>query len=130
MAEMQLSKSEAMRLLEAVAPEKAFYFYRDAGQPLDKSSKSLTEFADTVKEIDSASVKFHLERGDFENWFKMLGDGILPGQLAGLRGKNRAAEDLRIEVSSRVRSRVSQLQRVIGPQHSRPQTVQKKRARR
>ena len=92
-------------------PEKAFYFYTEVGQPLGRSADSIEVFAELVAEIDASSVKFHLERGDFENWFKMMGDSILPDVLAELRGKDKPATELRSKVSSGVKSRVTQLRK-------------------
>lgn len=108
------SRDEAAKILRTVTPEKAFYFYRGIGQPLGSVSKSLVEFADMVKEVDSSSVRFHLERGDFEIWFRMLGDQSLASQVGSLRGRNVSAEELRARVSSTVGTRVSQLQRTAG----------------
>jgi hypothetical protein len=105
------SKDEATMMLRTVTPDKAFYFYAGIGQPLGSSSKSLVEFAQMVKEVDLSSVKFHLERGDFEIRFRMLGDQSLARQIGSLRGKNVSADELRAQVSSNVGTRVSQLQR-------------------
>jgi hypothetical protein len=41
--------------------DKVFYFYREIGQPLGATSKSLSEFAAIVKGIDPASIRFHVE---------------------------------------------------------------------
>jgi hypothetical protein len=112
MAAKELSKQEASRVLGPVAPEKAFYFYTEVGRPIGKSSRSLAEFADTIDEVDVAVVKFHVDRGDFERWFVMLGDPVLPGQLAGLRRGDGSPAELRGKVSTHVRSRVDNLQKI------------------
>lgn len=114
MSARKLSKDEAGRTLRTVTSEKAFYFYKGIGQPLGSVSKNLIEFAETVKEIDPSSVQFHLERGDFESWFRMLGDVSLAGQVASLRGKSMPAEELRARVSSTVGSRVGLLKKIAG----------------
>jgi hypothetical protein len=115
MAEVKISKSDASRMLQTVSPDKAFQFYRGIGQSLGRSSRSLTEFAEIVKDVDPLSVKFHLERGDFESWFKMLGDSVLASKVASLRGKNLPAKELSSRVSSAVGLRVSRLQKAAGP---------------
>jgi len=107
-------RDEAANLLRTVTPDKAFHFYREIGQPLGVSSKNLSEFATVVKGIDPSSVKFHVERGDFEGWFSMLGDKSLAGQVATLRGKNASPEELRAKLSSTVKLRVEQLQKTAG----------------
>lgn len=114
MSDRRPSRDDATRMLRAVTPDKAFYFYKGIGQPLGSTSKSLVEFADIVKEIDPSSVQFHLERRDFEIWFRMLGDQSLASQVGSLRGKNTSAGELRARVSSIVSSRVSQLRKIAG----------------
>jgi Family of unknown function (DUF5752) len=74
----------------------------------------LSEFADVVKSIDPSSVMFHVEHGDFESWFKMLGDKSLANQVAALRGKNISADELRAKVSSIVGTRVDRLRKIAG----------------
>jgi hypothetical protein len=68
------SRDQAVNTLRTVAPDQAFYFYREIGQPLGVSSRSLSEFASTVKGVDASSIRFHVEQGDFESWFRKLGD--------------------------------------------------------
>jgi hypothetical protein len=72
----------------------------------------LDELAATVKTIEPSSVKFHVEEGDFENWFTMLGDESLAGQVAALRGKTISPDKLREKVSSMVSKRVGQLHKI------------------
>jgi hypothetical protein len=105
-------RDEAANALRSVPSDKAFYFYREIGQPLGVTSKSLDEFATSVKSIDPSSVRFHVERGDFVSWFRMLGDRLLAGQVAALRGKNISPDELRRRVSSMVRTRVDQLHQI------------------
>jgi hypothetical protein len=112
MANNHTKRDQAVDTLRTVAPDKAFYFYRAIGQPLGATSRSFSEFAATVRGIDPASVRFHIERGDFESWFRMLGDKSLAGKVAVLRSKNISPEELRARVSSTVRSRVSELQKI------------------
>jgi hypothetical protein len=112
MAGKNIRRSEQVDALRMVTPDKAFYFYREIGQPLGATAKSLGEFAAIVKGIDPASVRFHVERGDFESWFRMLGDKSLAGQVAGLRGKNISPEELRGKVSRMVGTRVGQLRKI------------------
>jgi len=107
-----IRREEAANLLRTVTPDKAFRFYREIGQPLGATARSSSEFAATVKGIDPSSVRFHVERGDFEGWFRMLGDKSLADQVAMLRGKNISPEELRGKVSSMVGARADELQRI------------------
>ena len=91
-----------------MSPEKAFYFYRGIGQPLGTTAGSLAEFVDVLQGIDPESVKFHVERGDFEQWFRSLGEQALANQINGLRGKNISAQELRDEIGLTVGLRVKE----------------------
>jgi len=112
--EKVIRKAEASNALKSVTPEKAFHFYREIGQPLGVSSRSLDDFTTVVKAIDPSCIKFHLERGDFEIWFTMLGDNSLAVQIATLRGKNISPDELRRKLNSMVRTRVDQLHKIAG----------------
>ena len=83
----KVERDEAAKILRTVTSETVFTFYRGYGQPLGVSSKSLDELAASLKSIEPSSVKFHVEEGDFENWFTMLGDKSLADQVAALRGQ-------------------------------------------
>jgi hypothetical protein len=107
-------REERADALRIVAPEEAFYFYVEIGRPLGVASRSLDEFVLVVKNVDPASVKFHVERGDFESWFRLLGDKSLPGQVAALRGANTPPEELRGKLSSMVSTRVGELHKTSG----------------
>src|SRR6266566_3032907 len=112
MAGRNIRRSEQVDALRTLTPDKAFYFYREIGQPLGATAESLGDFAAIVKGIDPASVRFHVERGDFESWFRMLGDKSLAGEVAGLRGRNISPDELRRKVSPMVRTRDDQLLKI------------------
>jgi len=112
MATSHITREQAVNELRTLTPDKAFYFYKAIGQPLGTTSKSFSEFATVVKGVDPSSVRFHIERGDFEGWFKMLGDKLLANQVAALRGENLTPDKLRGKVSSIVGTRVDELQKI------------------
>lgn len=114
MAGKNIRRDKVADALRTVTPDEAFYFYREIGQPLGAISRSLSEFATTLESVDPSSVRFHVERGDFENWFRMLGDKSLAGQVAVLRSKNISPDELKERVSSIVNMRVAQLQKIAG----------------
>jgi hypothetical protein len=107
-------RDETADALRIVTPEEAFYFYVEIGRPLGAASRSLDEFVVVVKDVDPSSVRFHVERGDFENWFRLLGDKSLAGQVAALRGKSISPQELRGKVSSMVSTRVGELHKTGG----------------
>jgi len=115
MPSSHIRREQAVDELRTLTPDKAFYFYRGIGQPLGAISKSFSEFAASVKAIDPSSVRFHVERGDFEGWFSMLGDKSLAEQVAALRGKNISPSELRRKLSSIVAMRADELQKIASP---------------
>ena len=109
---VDFGKEEAANVLRTVTPDKGFNFYRDYGQPLHVTSRSLDELAASLKTIEPSSVRFHVEEEEFENWFAMLGDESLARQVAKLRGKNTSPDKLREKVGSMVSKRVEQLHKI------------------
>src|SRR5438132_10825003 len=112
MVEKKITKDVAAYTLRTLTSDKAFYFYKAIGRPLGATPKSLGEFAAIVKGIDPSSIRFHVERGDFESWFEMLGDKSLAGQVAALRSKNISPNELRRKVSWTVRMRDDELRKI------------------
>jgi hypothetical protein len=96
--------------IRIVSQDQAFYFYRQVGQPATSFARSLVEFSQIVQGIDPVSVQFHIERGDFERWFRSLGEYQLAIQIGGLRGRNVSPQELRTELSLAVGSRVNEQQ--------------------
>jgi tryptophan 2,3-dioxygenase len=107
----KLQTEEAANILRTVPPENAFYFYKSIGAPTGATARSLPEFLGVLGNADNASLQFHMGRGDFEKWVKMLGDNTLAKQLAVLRERRLREEQLRQLLVDSVRTRINQLQR-------------------
>jgi hypothetical protein len=99
-------------ILRSVPPQNAFYFYRAIGAPTGAAARNLPDFLGIINTIDITSLQFHLSRGDFENWIKMLGDNTLAKQIGDLRGKKLLGEDLRSQLADMVKSRLNSLQKI------------------
>ncbi len=108
---VSVAKGLATRILAPVNQERAFYFYTGMGEPTGVEAKSLKEFVEKVKGVQTKSLEFHLGRGDFENWVYMLGDPELVKSLVKLRGAGLTGEKLRAELVRVVQTRIRQLQR-------------------
>jgi Family of unknown function (DUF5752) len=108
----KISPAQAAAILREVPPEKAFHFYRAIDKPLNVSARSLREFIARVDQVETASIAFHSERRDFENWISMLGDSELTKRLAALRATKLQGEALRARLSSATKNRVEQLARL------------------
>src|SRR6266540_1414667 len=104
-------KNAASNILRSVPPQNAFYFYRAMDAPTGAAARSLPDLLGIVNTIDITSLQFHLGRGDFENWVKMLGDNMLAKQLAGLKEKKLRGEQLRSELVGTLKSRLDTLQK-------------------
>jgi hypothetical protein len=107
----KILKNVTSNILRSVPPQNAFYFYRAIGAPTGAAARNLPDFLGIINTIDLASLQFHLGRGDFENWVKMLGDNTLAKQLADLKEKKVRGEDLRLQVVDIVKARLDSLQK-------------------
>ena len=107
----KILRNVASNVLRNVPPQNAFYFYRAIGAPTGAAARSLPDFLGVLNTIDLTSLQFHLGRGDFENWVKMLGDNTLANQLAGLKEKKMRGEDLRLQLVDIVKARIDTLQK-------------------
>lgn len=81
------------------------------GAPTGAAARNLTDFLGIINTIDITSLQFHLGRGDFENWVKMLGDNTLAKQLSSLKDKKLRGEELRTELVDTVKLRLDTLQK-------------------
>ena len=103
------SSERASSILREVPPEKAFYFYRGVGIPLNVSARSLKEFLERIATVEPASLAFHSDRKDFESWVSMLGDVELSKKLAGVRTARLRDEPLRTRLYNTTKNRLEQL---------------------
>jgi hypothetical protein len=81
---------------------------------LNLHAHNLRDFANKLDKADLASVEFHLQRGDFEAWFKMLGDEELAKKTALLKKKNAVGEDMRKQLRGIVEQRYLNLAKLAG----------------
>lgn len=91
----EISKETAQTILADAPQDKAFHFYAGIGKPLDCHAHSLPDFCYKILKISTESLEFHLNRGDFENWFTSLGDMELAKKIALLKEKTLTGEELR-----------------------------------
>jgi len=99
---------EAMRILRTVNPTESFHFYEAIGKPMGQSASNLTEFLETVKSVKTESLKFHLERKDFQNWIeKTLGDTTLARRIAKTSTKHEG--NIRAKIQSTLEKRIKEL---------------------
>lgn len=91
----EITKEKASAILAYAPHDKAFNFYSSVDNPLGIHAHSLRDFTVKIDKVDVASLEFHLKRGDFEAWFKCLGDEELVKKMALLKKRNLTGEHLR-----------------------------------
>lgn len=107
----KILKNVASNILRSVPPQNAFFFYRAIGAPTGAAARNLPDFLGILNTIDLTSLQFHLGRGDFENWLKMLGDETLAKRIAALKERKLRGEDLRVQLVDTVKIRLDSLQK-------------------
>jgi hypothetical protein len=105
----EITKEKATAIIAYAAHDRAFNFYVTVGKPLSIHAHNMRDFAVKLDKADLPSVEFHLQRGDFESWFKMLGDEELAKKIVLLKKRNLAGEDLRTHLRSIVEQRYLEL---------------------
>jgi hypothetical protein len=110
----EITKEKATAILCYAAHDKTFNFYVTIGKPLGLHAHNLRDFAKKLDKADLASIEFHLQREDFEAWFKMLGDEELAKKTALLKKKNAVGENLRKQLRDIVEQRYLNLAMLAG----------------
>jgi hypothetical protein len=88
-----------LRAINPVSEDTAFHFYTGSEQPTEFSAKSLKDFYEIVKRVDTRALDFHLYRGDFEKWIEIaLKDAILANELTNLKKSSFKGEALRSKI--------------------------------
>ena len=100
--------AESARALRTVKDQEAFYFYEAIGKPTGETAKNLNDFRNKVKTVKTESLKFHLQRKDFQNWVaKILGDVKLARELGRIPESN--TDDARMIIAETVENRIKEL---------------------
>ena len=110
----ETTKEKAAAILAYAPHDKAFNFYVTVGKPLSLHAHNLRDFTHKLDKADIASVEFHMQRGDFEAWFKGLGDEELVKKTALLKKKNFIGEDMRKQLRNVVELRYFELAKLSG----------------
>jgi hypothetical protein len=102
--------AEPTVLAQSVPREKAFYFFTDIGNYTGKTTASLKEFSERIKDVDEKFPSFHLQRGDFENWISgVLKDEDLARQIREFRNSDVTERNLRDKLDLVVAKRLDQV---------------------
>jgi len=110
----EVTKDRALEILAQRTRDKAFHFYAELGKPTHIYAYDLLDFCNKIRTVELKTVVFHMERGDFEAWFKMLGDFELVKQIATLKSRNLLGEELRNALISVLKNRCITLSKIVG----------------
>jgi hypothetical protein len=110
----ETTKEKASDILNYAPHDKAFNFYAGIGKPLSMHAHSLRDFTNKIEKVEAASVEFHMQRGDFESWFKSLGDEELAKKTALLKARNVSGEAMRRQLQEIVEQRYLELAKLSG----------------
>jgi hypothetical protein len=109
----EITKEKALTILASTPLTKAFHFYAGIGKPLNVYAHDLSEFCDKLSKVTVDSIEFHLCRGDFEAWFKFLGDLELAKKAALLKEKKMGGEELRVKLRELSEDRCLALSHIV-----------------
>jgi hypothetical protein len=105
----EINAEKAQQILEYLPAEKSFHFYADVGKPLNAFAANLQDFCDKILKVDTSSIEFHIDRGDFEAWFTALGDIELGRKTLLIKERKVSGEELRSKLYETVKHRCEHL---------------------
>lgn len=99
------------KYLRAPLPAPKRFYFRDAsGRYLGRAAASLWEFREALGELPVDSIRYHLERRDFERWLRgILHDDELARRLRKIRHRDLQGEALRQALLEVVSDRYEEL---------------------
>jgi len=110
----EVNKEKAAAIIAYQPHDKSFEFYTTIDQPLHIHAHSLKDFANKLDRADLVSVEFHAKRGDFESWFKGLGDEELAKKVTLLKQRNVTGEEFRHRLDHIIEYRYVELAKLSG----------------
>ena len=112
--EDNISEVKIMKIMSTVPHDRGFHFFTDLGRNTGETATSLETFAQALESINSDSIRFHLQRKDFQNWIKTtVGDDVLAERINHMNVQ-LPVEELRNELVQTVQNRISYLKLLYG----------------
>jgi len=110
LVELERPELAAKRILRRLPLGKGFTFFYEFARPTGLTVHSLDEFYATLKTVDLSSIRFHMERGDFERWLRhVVGDDKLADKLVTISNQKLTGESLRMKILATMESRIKEL---------------------
>ena len=101
---------KAQKILSPVPYEQGFHFFMPDGHYSGETAMSLCSFLRDLPHVDTQSIRFHLERGDFQKWLRTtIGDEELAREIDNI-DKTATDEPLCQKLAETVKKRISELQ--------------------
>ena len=103
------------KYLRAPLPRpKRFYFHSGDGRYLNRAAANLWEFRQALAEVPLDSIRYHLERGDFERWLEnVVHDDELARRIRKVAGRGLSDEPLRQALLEVVMDRYEELAALV-----------------
>jgi alpha-amylase len=110
LVELEKPELAAKRMLRRLPVGKGFTFFYEFARPSGLTVRSIDEFYSTLKTVDISSIRFHMERGDFERWIRqVVGDDKLADELISISNKKWRGEILRKRILATIERRIKEL---------------------
>ena len=110
---IQSTTKETAKTIMAYTPhDKAFNFYVDIDKPLHMHAHSLQDFANKLSKIDLKAIEFHMNKDDFEAWFRDLGDQELTKKAVIIKERKISGDALRFLLHNIVTQRCQELMKL------------------
>ncbi len=110
---ISITRDEALKILANVPYEKGFHFFTTVGKYTGETAINLFSLYEELKTVEPGSVKFHLQRRDFQNWIHgTLGDNVLAERLDKVN-VNMPEQDLKQEIRKIVSARIQELRKTV-----------------
>ena len=101
-------------LIAPLAKHQQFYFHPQAGEKGIRPAASLWEFSQTLPRLSAKTIRFHLERKDFERWVRdIIHDEELARQIRILDNRALSDEELIDTLCETVNQRFAELESLI-----------------
>ena len=103
-------KDKTKNVLTALPMDKTFFFYEDYGKCTGRKARNLKELAEQIMEVESSSIRFHLDRGDFQFWLNDLGCYELSSNIESLEQKEMNDAQLRKQLCKIITDKIKVLE--------------------
>ncbi|UCE57861.1 MAG: glycoside hydrolase family 57 protein [Candidatus Bathyarchaeota archaeon] len=110
LVELEKPELTAKRMLRRLPIGKGFTFFYEFARPSGLTVHSLEEFYAALKTVDTSSIRFHIEKGDFERWLRqVVGDIKLSNELTSISKKRLRGKALRKRLLATMERRIKEL---------------------